>query len=474
MERLSISEHVKRARVAQKELATFDQARIDDIVCAVARVGYVNAEPLAKMAAEETGLGRYEDKVQKNRRKTLGTLRDLTGAQSMGVIHRDDDKGITEIAKPAGVVGAITPVTNPSATPINNIMITLKGANAVLIAPHPKADRTCAELIRLVHHELERLGAPKDAVQHVSLRSEDKEASKARSQELMREVDIVLVTAGPANVLAGYRSGTPALGVGRGNVPVIIDKTADIDGACDRIMVSATFDNATSCSSENALLLEDNIYDEVVAALTERGGYLATETEKASLQTALWTQGRLNRDGVAQPAAKVLELAGIHLEAPEGARLIMVEEEGVGEEFPFSGEKIAPVVALYKWHGFDQALDLVERILDYQGKGHSCGIHTTDEEHIDQLAARVDVCRMLVNQAHCIGNGGDFENGLDFTLSLAAGTWGGNSVPDNITYRHFLNVTRVARRIPKQEPTEQDLWGDYLRRYPDDPAVQSS
>ena len=203
MERLSISEHVERARVAQKELATFDQARIDDIVCAVARVGYVNAEPLAKLAAEETGLGRYEDKVQKNRRKTLGTLRDLTGAQSMGVIRRDDDKGITEIAKPVGVVGAITPVTNPSATPINNIMVTLKGANAVLIAPHPKADRTCAELIRLVHHELERLGAPKDAVQHVSLRSEDKEASKARSQELMREVDIVLVTAGPANVARG-------------------------------------------------------------------------------------------------------------------------------------------------------------------------------------------------------------------------------------------------------------------------------
>ena len=199
----------------------------------------------------------------------------------MGVIHRDDDKGITEIAKPVGVVGAITPVTNPSATPINNIMVTLKGANAVLIAPHPKADRTCAELIRLVHHELERLGAPKDAVQHVSLRSEDKEASKARSQELMREVDIVLVTAGPANVAAGYRSGTPALGVGRGNVSVIIDETADIGAACDRIVASATFDNATSCSSENALLLEDSIYDEVVAALTERGGYFATESREA-------------------------------------------------------------------------------------------------------------------------------------------------------------------------------------------------
>jgi len=464
---MNVSELVARARKAQRALEDLDQEQVDDIVTAVAWVGVKNAEALAKLAVEETGLGNVADKIKKNRRKTMGTLRDLRGARSVGVIKDDPATGITEIAKPVGVVGAITPVTNPAATPLNNIMITLKGRNAVILAPHPKADGTCVELVRLVHAELDKLRVPRDAVQRLSLKAKDKQESKARTQALMEQVDLVVVTAGPASVRAAYCSGTPALGVGRGNAPVVIDASADINDAADKILRSATFDNATSCSSENALVIESAIYDKVVDALRARGGYFVAAEERALLEKALWKDGVLNREAVAQSPKVIAELAGITNPKAASARLLLVEEEGIGAEFPFSGEKIAPVVALYRFDAFDDALDIVERILDYQGLGHSVGIHTENAAHIDRLAHRMKVCRVLVNQAHCIGNGGDFENGLDFTLSLAAGTWGGNSTSDNITYKHFLNITRIARLIPAAPPSEEELFGDYLKRFRD-------
>ncbi len=468
----TVGEVMARARRAQHELEKLDQARVDDIVTAVAWVGVSNAERLARLAVEETGLGNVADKVEKNRRKTMGTLRDLQGARSVGVLREDPARGITEIAKPVGVVAAITPVTNPGATPINNVMITLKGRNAIVLAPHPRADDTCLELVRLVHGALDRLGVPRDAVQRVSLRARDKTESKAIARELMERADLVVVTAGPANVRAGYRSGTPALGVGRGNVPVIVDATADVEDAADKIVRSATFDCATSCSSENALLVEESLHGRLRAALEARGGYLVQAHEKPALQAALWRDGALDRRRVARSAATIAEVAGIAGDGAAAVRLLLVEEDGVGPSFPFSGEKIAPVVAVYRWRRFDEALSILDRILAYQGAGHSCGIHSRDDARIEALAHHAKVCRVLVNQAHCVGNGGDFANGLDFTLSLAAGTWGGNSTSDNITYRHFLNVTRLSRPISADVPTETQLFADYWRRFgihPDGP-----
>ena len=460
-----VAEFIDRARTAQKKFEDFNQEQVDDVVTGVAYAGYKNAEALAKLAVEETGLGKYDDKVAKNRRKTLGTLRDLKGARSMGVIHVDEERGITEFAKPVGVVAAITPVTNPGATVINNILITLKGRNAVILAPHPKGERTCAEAVRLAHEEMAKLGAPLDLVQLFSLKAADKRQSKLRAQQLMGEVDIVLVTGGAANVKAAYSSGTPALGVGRGNVPVIIDATADIADAANKVVRSKTFDHATSCSSENSLLIDERVYDEMMRALVDRGGLLLSSQQKALLQNAMWKDGLLSRDVVAQSPQAIAELAGIDNDKAEEAKFLLVEEEGIGEDYPFSGEKICPVLTLYKFTHFMEAVERVNRILDYQGKGHSCGIHSKTEEHIIQLAERTKVCRVLVNQAHCIGNGGDFANGLHFTLSMGAGTWGGNSTCDNITYKHFLNITRLAREIPAAVPTEEELWGDYLKRY---------
>jgi len=457
----SVREVMARARKAQREYESYAQEQVDAIVTGAAWAGYSNAELLAKSAVEETGLGNYQDKVAKNRRKTLGTLRDLKHARSVGVLIEDKARGITEIAKPVGVVAASTPVTNPAATPIHNIMVTLKGRNAVVLAPHPKADETCATLVRLVNDELRKVGAPENIVQHFSLKAEDKVRSKELLRELMEAADLVLVTAGPANVKAAYRSGTPALGVGRGNVPVLVDASADIEDAAEKIARSSTFDYATSCSSENSLLVEESVYDKVLSALRARGAHLVSPDEKSLLAEALWKKGALNRRLVAQSPRVIAEAAGI---AATDAKFFLVEEEGTGKDFPFSGEKIAPVVAVYRWREFSTAVETIERILEYQGLGHSIGIHSHNEDRIQLLAHRLRVCRVLVNQAHCIGNGGDFANGLDFTLSLASGTWGGNSTSDNITYRHFLNITRLSRLIPATPPTEEELFADHWKR----------
>jgi len=458
----TITDVVARAREAQRAFESHTQEQVDAIVTAVAWAGYSNAESLAKLAVQETGLGNYQDKATKNRRKTFGTLRDLKHARSVGVINEDPDRGITEIAKPVGVVAASTPITNPAATPIHNMMVTLKGRNAIILAPHPRADGTCAALVRLVHEELRKVGAPDDIVQHLSLKAEDKARSKERLRELMEAVDLVLVTAGPANVKAAYRSGTPALGVGRGNVPVLIDASADIEDAADKIARSAAFDYATSCSSENSLLIEESVYATVLNALQSRGGYLVSGEEKTLLGNALWKKGTLNRELVAQSPRVIAETAGIDA---TDAKFFLVEEEGAGKAFPFSGEKIAPVITVYRWRDFSDAVQTIEHILEYQGLGHSIGIHSTNEEHVQVLAHRTKVCRVLVNQAHCIGNGGDFANGLDFTLSLASGTWGGNSTSDNITYKHFLNITRLSRPISATPPTEEELFGDHWERF---------
>ena len=456
----------RRAQAAQRRFDTYDQEAVDEVVTAVSWAGYHHAEALGRLGFEETGLGTAADKITKIRRKTLGTLRDLRGARSVGVVHVDECRGITEIAKPVGVVAALTPVTNPAATVVNNIMIALKGRNAIILAPHPGADRTCAAVVEYVYGELDKVGAPRDLVQHFSLRAENKEASRERAATLMREADLALVTSGPGNVQAAYRSGTPALGVGVGNVPVIVDSTADLDVAARKIAQSKCFDHATSCSSENALLIDETVYGKMLEALTAHGGYVLSSAEKTQLQETMWNGGVLNRAVVAQSAETIGQLAGLENAVASGAQFLMVQEDGVGPAFPFSGEKLSPVLTLYRYGAFDDALETVTGLLDFQGSGHSCGIHSDDEQHILALAHSSRVARVLVNQAHCFGNGGDFANGLDFTLSMGAGTWGGNSTCDNITYTHLLNVTRLARPIAPREPTEEELWGDYLRRHP--------
>jgi sulfoacetaldehyde dehydrogenase len=454
-----VAELIERARVAQREFEGYTQEQVDEVVTGVAWGCYKpeNAKTLARLAVETTGMGRLEDKVAKNQRKTKGTLRDLLGARTVGVIREDAETGITEIAKPVGVVGAIVGSTNPSATPVNKAMMALKGRNAIIIAPSPKGLATCDLTVRLIHAELRKVGAPLDLVQHLP-----GPISKEKSSELMRRCDLVVATGSQNNVKAAYSSGTPAIGVGSGNVPVIIDASADLADAADKIKRSKIFDYATSCSSENSVLIDSSVYDEAVEALRREGGYLLSGDESRRLRELMWPNGKLSPEVIAQPPEKLAAGAGLHHPGARGADFFMVEETGVGPDHPFSGEKLSVVLAVYRYESFDEAVELTQRILDYQGGGHSCGIHTNEPKHTERLAHAIRVSRVLENQSHCFANGGSFDNGLNFTLTMGCGTWAGNSISENLSYKHFLNITRLVRLIPPREPSEEELFGGYL------------
>lgn len=457
-----VAEQIERARRAQAIYEDYDQAGVDEVVTAV---GWAVVEPgrnqeLSELAVRTTGIGDVDDKITKNRRKTMGLLRDLKGARTVGVVAEYPELGLVEIARPVGVVGAVTPSTNPVATPVNKAINALKGRNAVIIAPSPKGEAACERLLQYIHAELDRVGAPRDLVQQLAA-----PVSKARTQALMKQADLLVVTGSQNNVRSAYSSGTPAIGVGAGNVPVIIDEGADLDDAAAKITASKTFDHATSCSSENSTVILDAVYKGAVAALERAGGVMLDAGQKRQLQDTLWVDGKLNRDAIAQSATTIARLAGLDDIAAREPKFLMVEENRVGPEYPFSGEKLSPVLAVYRVRDFDAAFEQTRAILEHQGKGHSVGIHTDNDDHVMRLGLEMPVCRVIVNQAHAFGNGGNFDNGLPFSLSMGCGTWGQNSISENLNYRHYLNTTRIARTIPAREPTMDDLFGEYRARY---------
>jgi sulfoacetaldehyde dehydrogenase len=460
-----VRELVRRARAAQHVADGWSQERTDEVVMAA---GWAIVEParnraLAEIAVRDTGLGNVADKIAKNRRKTMGLLRDLQHARSVGVIAEDRERGIVEIARPVGVVAAITPSTNPGATPANNIINALKGRNAIVLAPSPKGYSTLALLLDYVHAELDRAGAPRDLVQALPA-----PIRREHTFELMRQADLVVATGSQTNVKAAYSSGTPALGVGAGNVSVIVDETADVNAAAERIASSKTFDNATSCSSENAVIAVEAVYGPLVDALVAQGGVLLSSDETRALERSMFAGGKLSSAFIAQSAPAIVSLAGLARPALEQARFLMVAQNGVGPEHPFSGEKLAPVLALYRVPDFAAATALARGLLDYQGAGHSVGLHSRDENRALELGLTLPVCRVIVNQAHCFATGGSFDNALPFSLSMGCGTWGGNSLSDNLNYRHFLNITSVVRPFPSgsvHEPTEDELFGAWRRKF---------
>lgn len=463
---------VRRARAAQRIYERSTQEQVDTIVTAA---GWAIIEPgrnreLAELALATTGIGDVEDKVRKNQRKTFGLLRDLQGAKSVGVISVDADKGIVEIARPVGVVCAVTPSTNPAATPANKIINALKGRNAVVVAPSPKGWSTCERLIGHIHAQLERAGmAPQLARDLVQLLPAP--VTKRSTAELMRLCDLVVATGSQANVRAAYASGTPAFGVGAGNVAGIVDETADVEAAAERIVRSKTFDNATSCSSENSLVVVDAVRAGLLAALAARGAVLLDAAQKATLASVMWREGKLSPAVIGQSAAAIAaqaaeaggaDRAGWRAIAARQPRILMVEEDGIGHEHPFSGEKLSPVLALFAAPDFAAAAAIVERIYSYEGAGHSVGLNTAREERALELGLTLPVSRVIVNQAHCIATGGSFDNGLPFSLSMGCGTWGRNNFSDNMNYRHYLNITRVSRPIPERVPSEREIFGAYF------------
>lgn len=460
-ERAAVDELVRKARIAMREYAKADQARVDEAVTALAWSIYKpeNARMMAELAVKDTGLGNVPDKIVKKQRKTFGTLRDLLRVKTIGVIEEDPKKGLVKYAKPVGVVAAICPSTNPGATPVNKAMMALKGGNAVIIAPSPTGSATTSKAVELMREALGKIGLPEDLVQMLPT-----PVNKELTQALMEASDLVVCTGSQDNVRRAYRSGTPAIGVGAGNVPVIIDETADLASAARKICASKTFDNATSCSSENSVTIVDAVYDRAIAALKDVGGYMATPEERAKIQKALWVNGHLNRKLIARDADVFAREIGLS-EAAQKAKFFMVEETGVGRDYPFSGEKLSLVLTVYRAPDFDRAVERVRAVLEHQGKGHSVGLHTNDMARARRVAETLDVVRVLVNQAHTFGNGGSFDNGLNFTLSMGCGTWQKNSISENLNYRHFINITHLSTVIPEDKPTEEELFGAYWAKY---------
>lgn len=451
-----VGELVARARRAQSFFAEQPQEFLDR-ACLAAGWALLKPETnrrLSRMAVEETGMGNAADKEKKNFRKTIGLLRDLRGQKSCGIIREDPARGLVEIARPAGVVAALTPSTNPLATPVNKTINALKGGNAVILAPPPKGAKTGAALLACIRAELKKAGAPEDLVQMLL------PPSKEATAELMRRADLIVVTGSQNNVRAAYSSGTPAVGVGAGNVAVIIDETADAAAAAEKICASKIFDNATSCSSENHLIIVEEVYETMLAALADAGGLLLDGAEKQTVAAALWKNGALNRELIARDVPVFAARAGLSARAAK-AKFLMVEETGVGPDFPFSSEKLSPVLSVYRAAGFAEAKARAAELLRHQGAGHSVGIHTKIDSRPLELGLELPACRVIVNQAHCFANGGGFDNALPFSLSMGCGTWGKNSISDNMNFRHYLNTVRVVRPVAGEEPSAENIFADY-------------
>ncbi len=451
---LEVQALVERSRKAQAQIEHYTQEQVNELITtmvwSVARPEV--AEKIARHTVEETALGNYEGKYLKIFRKTRATLFDIIDDKSVGVIEEDSARNLIKIAKPIGVIGALSPTTNPEATPVIKAISAVKGRNSIIVAPHPRAKQTNKMICDYMREALVACGAPADLVISIDLPALETTA------ELMKQCDRVLATGGGAMVSAAYSSGTPALGVGVGNAVITVDDTANLDEAAEKIRISKTLDLAASCSSDNSVLAFDSVYDELLEKLQAEGGYIVSEDEKAKLQDVMWEDGHLSTRIVAQAADVLAGMAGF--EMPEGKSFIIVPETGTGADHPFSGEKLSVVMAFYRVSDIDDAIATVNAIQAYQGQGHSCGIYSYNDDHIMKYAMNTKTSRVMVNQPQAASNSGNLWNGMRQTFSLGCGSWGGNSTNNNITWRDLINETWVSKplAVTKQLPPDEELF----------------
>ena len=448
-----VQELIGKARIAMGAIADYDQPTVDRLCRAIAWAG--GNEPtairLANMSVDESGMGKREPT---RRAKVLGILRDALRQKSIGIIEEDQSRGLVKYAKPAGVIAALIPVTSPYVTPVGIAIYAMKCKDAVIFSPHPSSRKTTIEAVRLMRAALVKQGVPPDVFQVVE------RPSIPLANELMSSCDLTIATGGPAMVKAAYASGKPAYGVGAGNATMVIDETANIEEATRNTRISKTNDNGSGCSADGNLLVDATIYDAFLAQLQKEGGYLVDDDEKRRLQSAYWdAEGRRTADTIARPASAIAEKAGLTI--PADRTFFIVPERLIGRAHPFSTEKLGVVLSIFKYHGFDQALDMVRQIFDTGGKGHSCGIYSFDDDHIHRLALVAPVSRIMVRQVQSSSNAGTFTNGMPMTSSMGCGIWGGNITNENISLKHYMNVTWVSRPIPEDRPSEQELFGEF-------------
>jgi sulfoacetaldehyde dehydrogenase len=454
-EKGSALELLGRARAALAAVARYDQAAVDRLCQAIAWAT-ANEETfgrLTRMSVEESGMGSAEG-VPARRWKILGILRDALRTKSVGIIEELPEQGIVKYAKPVGVIAGLLPVTNPLVTMVNMAINAVKCKDAVIFSPHPLSRKTALEIVRVLRAALKKQGAPEDLILCLD------RPSIPLAQELMAICDLTIATGGTAMVKAAYGSGKPAYGVGAGNATVLVDETADLEEAAMNTRISKTQNHGSGCSCDGNLLVETSVYDRFLDNLQKEGGYLATADEKAMLEAAMWdAEGRRTIETVARPAGAIAARAGFSL--PAGKSFIIVKEDQIGKSHRFSGEKLSPVLAIFEYSGFENALHMVSEIFEVGGKGHSVGIASFDDGHIHRLASMAPVSRIMVRQPNVRGNAGSFTNGMPQTASLGCGTWGGNITSENISVKHYMNTTWVSRPIPEDRPSEQELLGEF-------------
>ncbi|HJI46360.1 MAG TPA: bifunctional acetaldehyde-CoA/alcohol dehydrogenase [Oscillospiraceae bacterium] len=438
----TLEETLARVKEAQKKFATYTQEQVDKIFLAAAIAANQARIPLAKMAVEETGMGVVEDKVIKNNYAAEYIYNAYKNTKTCGVIEEDKAYGIKKIAEPIGVIAAVIPTTNPTSTAIFKCLIALKTRNAIIISPHPRAKLSTIAAAKLVLEAAVEAGAPEEIISWVDVPSLD------MTNLLMKEADIILATGGPGMVKAAYSSGKPALGVGAGNTPAIIDETADIVLAVNSIIHSKTFDNGMICASEQSVIVHQNIYDAVKAEFAERGCYFLNPEETEKVRKTIIINGSLNAKIVGQPAAKIAALAGVKV--PAGTKIIIGEVESVDISEEFAHEKLSPVLAMYKATDIHDAFDKAEHLIADGGYGHTSSIYlneVTEQAKLEEFTSRMKTCRILVNTPSSHGGIGDLYNfKLAPSLTLGCGSWGGNSVSENVGVKHLINIKTVAER----------------------------
>ena len=447
---------IEKARVAQAIIEGYDQAKTDQCVKVVGKALADQAEPFAKESVEESKMGVYQDKVAKIRNKAMFTWKYLKGKPSVGIIERDKEMGITKVAKPIGVIGAITPVTNPVMTPMHNAMIALKGRNAIILCPHPSAKVVGYRATEVMRAALKEIGAPEDLIQCVEPDKVTMEASAA----VMAECDVCVATGGPGMVKAAYSSGKPAFGVGAGNCQCLIDTDADVKKIAPMIVTGRTQDNGVLCTCEQTVIVHESMYDDLMKELQANNVYYYDKKEDVDkLRETLFPGGELNKKCVGMLATDIAALAGIDCDPDARALMAACDVAGVAEDL--SKEKLFPVIAAYKYKTWEEGVDIVVANLDNMGKGHSISMHSFNDENIEYATNRVHVSRFLVNGIGSAGLGGAATNNLVPTGTLGCGTWGGNSISENLSYYHLINISRIAYTDESMPfPNPDEVWAD--------------
>ena len=444
-----------RVREAQKVFATYTQEQVDKIFRAAAMAANLQRIPLAKMAVEETGMGVVEDKVIKNHYAAEYIYNAYKNTKTCGVIEEDPAYGTKKIAEPIGVIGAVIPTTNPTSTAIFKTLIALKTRNGIIISPHPRAKKVGSRTVELMNEALDKLGMPKNLIQII------KEPTMELSAGLMKTVDLCICTGGPGLVKVAYSSGKPALGVGQGNVQVLVDRDVDYDEVAKMVIAGRTFDNGVLCTCEQNVICPKDKVDEMVAALRANGAYyIDNQADADKVRNSAFPDGVFNKEWTGTTIQQMADLAGLE-GIPEDTKVLVCCTKGYARQEVLAKEKLFPMLALFTYDTWEECMEIARANLEMEGMGHSVVIHSNNTEHIEAVPTVVNVSRYAVNQVGGTALGGAMDNGLNPTTTLGCGTWGNNAISENLWFTHLMNVSRISYKVPDMYiPTDEEIWAD--------------